>query len=436
MEKSLRYVFLAFVGLAFALALLAGLFTDLEHEWPIITILLFLGCLDLLRETTFIAGYFLDRLQKYYFDLTEAVPDDYPLVSIIMPAFNEEICIGEALTHMYKINYPRFEIIFVDDGSSDKTLAIAHETAAYFPNVPTIVVSQPNLGKSVALNNGIAHANGDFVLCVDADSKIHADTLRAGLKYFNDPAVAAVGGFVYIGNKCNWITWFQHLEYLLNIQFFRRTLSLYGMVTVVPGPIGLFRKSAILDAGGYVTDHRSFAEDAELTMRMLAKGWKIKSDDKMIAVTEAPETLPTLLRQRYRWVRGMYQATWANVGEIMKRGPKGKLLIFHLVWDTTVAPIVSFMITLLFLGSLIRTGEGRFFHLWVAFSLCIELVKTLLIVTTPGQLAMGLVTLVPRRLFFTYVIQTWSLLCLLDEWLDRHMSWDKLDRKGHMGRVS
>src|SRR4051812_37257565 len=124
----------------------------------------------------------------------------------------------------------------------------------------------------------------------------------------------------------------------------------------------------------------------------------------------------------------MYQAPWANVGEICGRGLKGKMLMLHLIWATTIAPIVSFMITLLFLGSLIRTGEGRFFHLWVAFSLLLELVKTLLIVQSPQQFIFGLLTLVPRRLFFTYVIQTWSLLCLLDEWFDREMSWDKLKR--------
>jgi poly-beta-1,6-N-acetyl-D-glucosamine synthase len=436
MEKSLRHVFMFFLLLCFALAILAGLFTEFEHRWPIISILLLLGLTDLLREMVFLAGYFLDRLQKYYFDLTNEIPDDYPLVSVIMPAFNEEVCIGESLSYMYELDYPRFEIVFVDDGSSDKTLSIAHEVASYYPHVPTAILSQPNSGKAVALNNGIAHASGNYVLCVDADSKVHPQSLRAGLKHFNDNNIAGVGGFVYIGNRKNWCTWFQHMEYLMNIQFFRRTLSLYGLVSVVPGPIGLFRKAAILGVGGYVTGHKSFAEDAELTMRMLAKGWKITSDEKMIAVTEAPEDLSSLLRQRYRWVRGMYQATWANFTEINDRGIKGKMLMFHLVWETTIAPICSFMITLLFLGSLIRTGEGRFFHLWMAFSVSIELIKTLLIVRTFKDFTFGLLTLIPRRLFFTYVIQVWTLLCLLDEWLDRDMSWDKLERTGQMGRIS
>jgi len=436
LERRLRKTLVILIIISFITAFAIGVLTDLQSSWPILSILIFLGFLDFSREVLFLAGSFVDRAVKHLESLRNRQYAGQPLVSVIMPAYNEEVCIAEALSNMYEIDYPNYEIVFIDDGSSDFTLSIAQEVATHFSHVPTTILSQPNAGKSAALNLGIMHANGEFVLCVDADSKIHPQTIRSGLGHFSSSHVAAVGGFVSIGNRGNWLTWFQHLEYLLNIQFFRRTLSLFGLVSVVPGPVGLFRRSAILSVGGYVTGHRSFAEDAELTMRMLASGWTIKSDENMISVTEAPATIDALLRQRYRWIRGMYQATWANLGKIAERGKMGRFLALHLIWDTTVSPLLNGILTMLFLGSILRGFNSHLIEIWVVYSLALELVKTLLVSRTVKELAVGLITLLPRRLFFTYVLQTWALLCLLDEWLDKEMTWDKLDRTGQMGSVA
>jgi cellulose synthase/poly-beta-1,6-N-acetylglucosamine synthase-like glycosyltransferase len=436
LERQLRRILVTLVVCSFITAFIVGALTDLQSSWPILTILIALGFLDFSREVLFLAGSFVDRIIKYLELFRKRQDIGLPLVSVIMPAFNEEVCIAEALSNMYEIDYPNYEIVFIDDGSSDMTLTIAQEVATLFPHVPTTVLSQPNAGKSAALNSGILHANGEFVLCVDADSKIHPQTIHSGIRHFSASRVAAVGGFVSIGNRDNWLTWFQHLEYLLNIQFFRRTLSLFGLVSVVPGPVGLFRRSAILSVGGYVTGHQSFAEDAELTMRMLASGWTIKSDENMISVTEAPATIDAFLRQRYRWIRGMYQATWANLGKIAERGRMGRFLALHLIWDTTVSPLLNGILTMLFLGSIVRGFNSHLIEVWVAYSLALELVKTLLVSRTAKELGVGLITLLPRRLFFTYVLQTWALLCLLDEWLDKEMTWDKLDRTGQMGSIA
>lgn len=421
----------------FAFMAIAVWLGQLDHDQQslyLVPILIFLWCFDMIREIIFFFGSLTERALMAKHRLDELTSNYYPKVSIIMPAYNEEVVLAEALGHMYTLDYPDYEIVFVDDGSSDNTLVLAHEIASRNPAVPTQVICQPNGGKSKALNTGLIHANGDLVLCVDTDSKIDPQSLRAGVSHFLDQKVAAVGGFVSVANRGLWVTEIQHFEYLLAIQFSRRAFSLFGAVTVVPGPIGMFRKSVLLEMGGYNTSGKSFAEDAELTIRMLANSWKIVSDERMISVTEAPETYNAFFRQRYRWIRGMYQATWENLPTyLFKRGWRERLLGIHLLYESTLAPIFSTALTLVFLASFFSTGETFFFSVWFVYTLLIEAFRTLLTSQSMRDFVAGIIGLIPRKIFLTYVLQTWAFFCLLDEWLGEGMTWDKLERTGNLG---
>ena len=428
----LSYVFLLLLFLALAVWL-GSLGYD-QQKLYLIPILVLLWCFDMFREVIFFFGSLTERAMVAKKRLEDLTTNYYPKVSIIMPAYNEEVCLSQALGHMYTLDYPDYEIVFVDDGSSDSTLVLSHEIASRNPHVPTQIVSQPNGGKSKALNTGIIHANGDLVMCVDTDSKIDPQSIRAGVSHFQDQSIVAVGGFVSVANRGLWITEIKHFEYLLAIQFSRRAFSLFGAVTVVPGPIGMFRKSALLEMGGYNVSGKAFAEDAELTIRMLSQGWKIVSDERMISVTEAPETYNAFFRQRYRWIRGMYQATWDNLPSyLFKKGWREFFLGIHLLYESTMAPIFTTALTLVFLSSFFTTGDTFFFGIWFFYTLVVECIRTVMTAQSKRDVLAGTLGLIPRKIFLTYVLQTWAFFCLLDEWLGQGMSWDKLERTGNLG---
>lgn len=239
----------------------------------------------------------------------EVVPaEKLPAVSIIVPAYNEDVTALKTISSLLKINYPNFEIIFVDDGSKDKTYDIVNE--AYADDKRVTILTKTNGGKASALNFGISHAQYDFVVCIDADTQLKDDAVYHLMTYFTDPEIGAVAGTVKVGNENNLITRWQSIEYITAQNMDRRAFDLLNSITVVPGAIGAFRKSAVFRAGGFTYD--TLAEDCDLTMRILRQGFIIKNSSEAIAYTEAPETLNALLKQRFRWSFGVIQSFWKN----------------------------------------------------------------------------------------------------------------------------
>jgi cellulose synthase/poly-beta-1,6-N-acetylglucosamine synthase-like glycosyltransferase/peptidoglycan/xylan/chitin deacetylase (PgdA/CDA1 family)/spore germination protein YaaH len=255
-------------------------------------------------------------------------------VSIIVPAYNEEVTVIKTIQSLLKTEYKHFEIIFVDDGSKDKTYDMVY--AAYGDNPRVMVLTKPNGGKASALNFGITHASHDFVVCIDADTQLKDDAIYHLMTYFTDDEIGAVAGTVKVGNEGNIITRWQSIEYITSQNMDRRAFDLINSITVVPGAIGAFRKSAVFQAGGFTTD--TLAEDCDLTMRILKKGYIIKNCAEAIAYTEVPETLNALLKQRFRWSFGVIQSFWKNRSALFNKKYKffgmvgmPNILIFQIV---------------------------------------------------------------------------------------------------------
>jgi cellulose synthase/poly-beta-1,6-N-acetylglucosamine synthase-like glycosyltransferase len=227
-------------------------------------------------------------------------PPVYPRMSIIVPAYNEERVIRTTIEALIDADYPDKEIIVVDDGSKDRTLAIAME---YKDRVK--VLHKENGGKASALNMALLYSTGDVVVIVDADTICS----RSGLKYLArsmaDENVVAVAGNVKIRNKINWITWCQALEYLSGIQIMRRGLDYFGAIYIVPGALGAFRKTKLLEAGTYHKD--TLVEDFDATVKVLRSGMIVEGSNKSIAYTQAPQTFVDFYKQRKRWYRGNLQ---------------------------------------------------------------------------------------------------------------------------------
>jgi cellulose synthase/poly-beta-1,6-N-acetylglucosamine synthase-like glycosyltransferase len=237
------------------------------------------------------------------------LPNIFPgKVSIIVPAYNEELNAVRTIRNLLSQDYRDFEIIFVDDGSRDNTLQVVR--TAFQNDHRVVVLTKANGGKASALNFGIQRSSAEFLVCIDADTQLMTNAVTEIMRYLHAADVVAVAGNVKVGNEKNMLTRWQSIEYTTAQNFDRRAFDLLNGITVVPGAIGAFRKAAMMQAGGFATD--TLAEDCDLTIRLLRNGGRIRNCSSAIAVTEAPETLGQFMKQRFRWSYGIMQACWKN----------------------------------------------------------------------------------------------------------------------------
>ncbi|MDH3610443.1 MAG: glycosyltransferase [Nitrosopumilus sp.] len=263
---------------------------------------------------------------------------NYPKVSIIIPAFNEEIVIKKTLESMVETQYPRKEIIFVDDGSTDGTLEIANQ----FKNQIN-VLHKENGGKASALNYGLVYAKGEIIVVVDADTIIGRNSIKEIVKGFDvNEHVAAVAGNIKVRNRVNWITKCQALEYLTGIQVIRRAFDTFGSITVVPGALGAFKKECVSGTGSYGKE--TIVEDFDQTIKLLKAGLITQGSVKAVAYTEAPSTLNDFTKQRKRWYRGNIQVLKRHSDALTnpRFGYLQKLALPYLFLGMIITPIIGF----------------------------------------------------------------------------------------------
>jgi len=302
-------------------------------------------------------------------------PADLPAVSIIVPGYNEEVTAIKTIQSLLQTEYPSFEIIFIDDGSKDKTYELVNQAYGNHPLVQ--VLTKPNGGKASALNFGINHAKNDFVVCIDADTQLKKDAIYHLMAFFTDTEIGAVAGTVKVGNENNLITLWQSIEYITAQNMDRRAFDLINSITVVPGAIGAFRKSAIYKAGGFTLD--TLAEDCDLTMRILKQGYIVRNSDDAIAYTEAPETVNGLLKQRFRWSFGVMQSFWKNKDALFNKKYKffGMLGMPNILLFQIILPLFSPLADLFMIIGLFSDKPGKIIAYYVGFVLIDFIVATI-----------------------------------------------------------
>jgi len=290
----------------------------------------------------------------------EIDPATGPLVTVLIPCFNEEKVIAASVSRVLASSWRRLEVIVLDDGSKDGTAAEVRRGFADEPRVR--LMSFENGGKATALNKGLALASGDIVVALDADTQFAPETIALLARWFDDPAVGAVAGNAIVGNRQNIITRCQALEYVTAQNLERRALAALGAVTVVPGAVGAWRRPALEQLGGYPPD--TLAEDQDLTIAIQRAGWKVEFDPDARAYTEAPDTVAGLLKQRFRWSFGTLQCLWKHRTALFN--PKQPVLgfvalpqiwLFQIIL-TTVAPLVDLAIV----WSLVAAAVSHAFH--------------------------------------------------------------------------
>jgi peptidoglycan-N-acetylglucosamine deacetylase len=234
---------------------------------------------------------------------------DYtPFVSILVPAYNEELVVGKTIRSLLASDYPSYEIIVIDDGSTDNTSKVVAEEFGGDERVRLFTIA--NAGKAAALNLGLRHSRGEIVVALDADTLFAPQTVGALAHRFYDKALGAIAGNAKVGNRVNLITRWQALEYITSQNLDRRAFASLNCITVVPGAVGAWRKDLLDEAGGFPSD--TLAEDQDLTLRIRRLGYTIGYEETAIAWTEAPDNLRSLAKQRFRWAYGTLQCMWKH----------------------------------------------------------------------------------------------------------------------------
>jgi cellulose synthase/poly-beta-1,6-N-acetylglucosamine synthase-like glycosyltransferase len=277
-------------------------------------------------------------VSKYREDTQKDVKT-FPKISIVIPAYNEEKVIVNTIEGLLETKYPHKEIIFVDDGSTDSTLAIA---TRYKEKIR--ILHKENGGKATALNYGMVYAKGEIIVIVDADTIIGRNSLKEIVKGFEvNEHVAAVAGNIKVRNRMNWITKCQALEYITGIQIIRRAFDVFGAITIVPGALGAFRKSFLVEAGAYGKD--TIVEDFDQTIKLLKAGLITQGSSKATAYTEAPNTLKDFVAQRKRWYRGNIQVLKRHSDALTnpRFGYLQRLSLPYLFLGMVVTPIIGFI---------------------------------------------------------------------------------------------
>lgn len=238
----------------------------------------------------------------------------HPFVSILVPAYNEGKVIGKTIKSLLRSQYPDFEIIVIDDGSTDETRKVA---LSFQSSGKVRVLTKENGGKASALNAGLAAALGEIIVTLDGDTIFTPTTVRQLVRHFADPSIGAVAGVIKVGNRSNILTKWQALEYISGIAVDRQAQGIMQAIAIVPGACSAWRKSAIIEAGGHSS--ATLAEDCDLTLAIQKAGYRIVQEMHAIAYTEAPDSLRALMKQRFRWTFGNMQSLWKHRGMIGRR---------------------------------------------------------------------------------------------------------------------
>lgn len=377
----------------------------------------------------------VDYIQEQQNFLTTNYQQDstLPLISLIVPAYNEARVIQPALRNLLELDYPSYEVILVDDGSSDDTYELAHAVADESTRIPIRIIRKSNGGKGDALNTGIAVASGEFVLCMDGDTKLDPGTLRAMIRHFDDPRVGAVAGNVKVYNQENTLTRIQALEYVEGLAMVRRAQSLVRSVNIIPGPCGMFRKSVLRSVGAYDSD--TFAEDCDLTLKILLAGWHVAYEPKAVGWVETPSRLLDLIKQRYRWTRGILQAMRKHREPLWnprRNGVVSSIILWYMLFEGILWPISNVLGNLFFCYLGLRYGVTLFiFYWWLQLTL-LDLVAAAYCVIVEKEKPSLIPYAVLFRLFYVLIIDCAKVFATIEEWRGTHMTWGKLEREGKL----
>jgi poly-beta-1,6 N-acetyl-D-glucosamine synthase len=399
--------------------------------------LLFFLVLLVFRFAMLILYSFMDHLESLYKvrdkeTIRYREDSSLPMVSLIVPAFNEGPVIQAAMRSLLALDYPNYEIIVIDDGSTDDTYEKAMVVARESTTLEVRVITKRNGGKADALNTGMALARGEFVLNMDGDTKLSANTLRVCIRHFENAKVGAVAGNVKVTNRENLLTHIQALEYVEGLAMARKAQSFGRVVNIIPGPLGMFRKSVLQQVGGY--DRDTFAEDCDLTLKLLMRGWHIAYEPAAIAWVETPSSLLDLLQQRYRWTRGILQATSKHSNALWQPRKAGIncYILWYMLFEGVMWPFSNLLGNLFFVFVGLQYGLATLLFYWWMQLTVLDVVAAAYCVVIEEEEPSLIFYAIMFRLFYINIIDVSKVFATIEEWRGQAMTWGKLEREGKL----
>lgn len=232
--------------------------------------------------------------------------DVYPHVSILVPCHNEELCLQDTIEHLSRNNYPNFDIIAINDGSTDNTANILEQLSSHIDKLRVITLTQ-NYGKAKALHAGATASQGEFLMCIDADALLDKDALFWTMEHFlSGPRVGAVTGNPRVINRNGLLSRIQIGEFSAIVGMIKRTQRSIGRLFTVSGVNACYRRSAVHKVGYWSSD--TVTEDVDMSWRLQLAHWDIRYEPKALTWILVPESLTGLWKQRLRWAKGGFEA--------------------------------------------------------------------------------------------------------------------------------
>ena len=272
---------------------------------------------------------------------------EYPLVAVLVPCFNEQDNAHETISHALKLDYPNFEVIAINDGSSDNTKEILNELALKYDKLRVVHLAE-NQGKAMALQAGSLLTDAEYLIGIDGDALLDPHAAQWMIRHFIDhPTVAAVTGNPRIRTRSTLLGRIQVGEFSSIVGMIKRAQSTFGRLFTVSGVITAFRKSAVHEVGYWSPN--MLTEDIDVTWKLHRAGWEVRFEPNALVWILMPETFNGLWKQRLRWAMGGAQVLLKNIDVLLK--PKLNFLwpliielILTLVWSYLMLIMVIFWI--------------------------------------------------------------------------------------------
>jgi cellulose synthase/poly-beta-1,6-N-acetylglucosamine synthase-like glycosyltransferase len=347
----------------------------------------------------------------------------WPSVSILIPAHNEEEIVLDTIRSALDQDYPDFEVIVIDDGSTDRTSQLAASTGA------RLIRHISNQGKAAALNTGLAVARGEVIVTCDADSYFGTGAVRHLVAPLADPRNGAVAGQIRLSRTQGPLRAFQVLEYDVSQALFRHAhCAIGGSALVAPGPASAYRADVLRAVGGVPAD--TLTEDVDLTFTVIRHGLRVAYEPRAIAYTDAPRTDAELRRQRLRWIRGGLQALCKHRAMLGSRS----LGLVGLFWLPTwvlsylmqaLGLVLTFLTPLLVWASGMPAGYFPYLVLCSLVGAAIDVAMILVGVLASDRRDLRFMIYAPMFIIYKTFRTAWFTIeaCYL-EWRGAPRSWD------------
>ncbi|MGQ0842307.1 glycosyltransferase [Actinokineospora sp.] len=356
-----------------------------------------------------------------------------PLISVVVPAYNEARVLVNCVDSILRTGYPRMELVLVDDGSTDETF----EIMCGYARIPGVtIVAQGNAGKAAALNTGIAQTGGEILFFVDADGVFTDRTITEMLRAFDRSDVGAVCGNDEPVNLDRAQT---HLLTLLThgTAFVRRALARIGCLSIVSGNCGAFRRRVLTEIGGFAPGF--IGEDLELTWRVHRAGYRVNFAPRAVVYAEVPSTVAALWKQRVRWTRGHIQTVKLHRDMLGRR--RYGLLGWYLpvnAFAMLVGPVLqltalALVAVLVALGASPVSGDLLSVVLWLGFGSALASICFAVALDRAGRDLRYLYVL-PVLPLFSVLMSLVTVAALAAEARGTPARWNKLTRTGVVSR--